>query len=103
MSVVAHDAECECSKWRGAFQSWTLIHGTGILRYPQEFIVQHHHDHGHSVTEAPSPVVEVDIRSAYNGTEYAGFEQDLHQLPGVTGARLDRTRGVAHLSYDPAI
>jgi len=64
--------------------------------------VQHHHNHSHSVAEAPSPVVEVDIRSAYNGTEYAGFEQDLHQLPGVTGAHLDRTRGVAHLSYDPA-
>src|SRR6266540_1799642 len=67
----------------------------GYTTLSQEFIVQHHHNHSHSVAEAPSPVVEVDIRSAYNGTEYAGFEQDLHQLPGVTGAHLDRTRGVA--------
>src|SRR6266545_4790388 len=74
----------------------------GYTTLSQEFIVQHHHNHSHSVAEAPSPVVEVDIRSAYNGTEYAGFEQDLHQLPGVTGAHLGRTRGVAHLSYDPA-
>jgi len=65
--------------------------------------VQHHHEHSHSIAEAQSPVVEVDIRSAYNGTEYAGLEQDLRRLPGVTGAHLDRTRGVAHLSYDPAI
>jgi Cu2+-exporting ATPase len=47
-------------------------------------------------------VVEVDIRNAYNGSEYADLEAYFRALPGVTGVHLDRTRGVAHLGYDPA-
>jgi Cu2+-exporting ATPase len=47
-------------------------------------------------------VVEVDIRNAYNGSEYADLEAYFRRCPGVTGVHLDRTRGVAHLGYDPA-
>ena len=61
----------------------------GILRYPKELMAQRRHDHSLSVAEAPAPVVEVDIRSAYNGTEYAGLEQDLNGLSKVSvGIRL---------------
>ncbi len=52
---------------------------------------------------APTGMVEVDIRNAYSGSDYASLEACLCELRGVTGAHLDRTRGVAHLSYDPAV
>ncbi len=64
------------------------------------------HDHGHSnVVNAQdtSPVIEVDIRNAHDASEYAGLEEYLRGLPGITAVHLDRTRGVAHLSYDPAV
>ena len=69
-----------------------------------------HHDHGPApspeVQTLPAPaagaVVEVDIRNAYNGSEYADLEGHFRGLRGVTGVHLDRTRGMAHLSYDPA-
>ena len=69
-----------------------------------------HHDHGPAPaagaqtlpSPAAAPVVEVDIRNAYNGSEYADLEGHFRSLPGVTGVHLDRTRGVAHLSYNPA-
>src|SRR5215470_345130 len=49
----------------------------------------------------PSPkVAEIAIRNAYDGSEYACLERCLHELTGVTDVHLDRTRGVAHLSYD---
>src|SRR5262245_1491326 len=66
--------------------------------------VSHNHEHSH-VTKASdtSPVIEVDIGNAYDASEYAGLEEYLRCLPGVTAVHLDRTRGVAHLSYDPAV
>ncbi len=48
------------------------------------------------------PVVAVDIKNAYDGSELAGLEKYFATLPGVTGVHLDRTASVAHLSYDPA-
>ncbi len=67
---------------------------------------QEHNHNGHAVAVAeasPPAVVEVDIRNAYNGTEYADLEAYFRALPGVTMVHLDRTRGVAHLGYDPAV
>jgi hypothetical protein len=51
------------------------------------------HDHGsHRVGDHTPAVAEVDIG------DYASFEACLQGLRGVTGANLDRTRGVAHLT-----
>ena len=55
---------------------------------------------GHSRASSPL-VIELDIRNAHDASEYAGLEKYLRSLPGVTAVHLDRTRGVAHLSYDP--
>lgn len=48
-------------------------------------------------------VLEVRLRDLYNGTECAGLEAHLQKMTGVSGVYLDRTTGVAHLSYDPAV
>jgi P-type Cu2+ transporter len=62
------------------------------------------HDHSHLPGDnAPSAVAEVDIKNAYGGSDYASLEVCLCGLPGVTAAHLDRTRGVAHLTYDKAV
>jgi Cu2+-exporting ATPase len=57
--------------------------------------------------DAPAPasfaVAEVSFRSACNGSEYADAERSLLGLPGVAAAHLDRTRGVAHVTYDRAV
>lgn len=59
-------------------------------------------EHASSSVEAEaSPVVEVEIKNAYDGSELADVERLFCCLPGVTGVHLDRTRGVAHLSLDP--
>ncbi len=67
-------------------------------------LISNDHVHSH-VTNArdASPVIEVDIRNAYDASEYAGLEECLRGLQGVTAVHLDRTRGVAHLGYDPAV
>jgi Cu2+-exporting ATPase len=55
-----------------------------------------HHDSAH-----PSPTVaEIAVRNAYDGSEYACLESCLRELAGITDVHLDRTRGVAHVSYD---
>ncbi|MBA3442683.1 MAG: copper-translocating P-type ATPase [Pyrinomonadaceae bacterium] len=51
---------------------------------------------------AEAAVIEVDIRNAHDASEYADLENRFRKLAGVKGVHLDRTRGVAHLSYDPA-
>jgi len=56
--------------------------------------MQHTHDQ--------SEVLEVSLEDCYNGTEQAGLEDFLKRLPGVSAVHLDRTRAVAHLSYNPA-
>ncbi len=52
---------------------------------------------------ASSAVAEVSFTSACNGSEYADAERSLLGLPGVAAAHLDRTRGVAHITYDRAV
>ena len=64
--------------------------------------MKHDHDSHHRGDDAPAAVVEVDIKNAYGGSDYAGLEACFCDLRGVKGAHLDRTRGVAHLSYDAA-
>jgi P-type Cu2+ transporter len=60
---------------------------------------------GHKDATAPasSAVAEVSFRTAYDGSEYADVERCLLGLPGVAAAHLDRTRGVAHVTYDPSV
>jgi Cu2+-exporting ATPase len=63
------------------------------------------HPDGHKNTTAPasSAVAEVSFKSAYDGSEYADVERCLRGRPGVAAAHLDRTRGVAHVTYDPSV
>jgi hypothetical protein len=89
--------------------------------------MRHEHAGGHAGGRAAHAVAEVDIRNAYDGSEYAGLESILRGLRallalsrgritwyaslesilrglrGVSGVHLDRTRGVAHVTYDPAV
>ncbi|MFE7134732.1 copper-translocating P-type ATPase [Streptomyces sp. NPDC057638] len=46
-------------------------------------------------------VAEIALERCSCGTELAGAERALAALPGVTSVRMDRTRSVAHLGYDP--
>ena len=48
-------------------------------------------------------VIEVDLKNAYDASEYADLENYMSKLPGVQGVHLDRTRGVAHLTYDSSV
>ena len=50
-----------------------------------------------------SSVMQVDLKNAYDASEYANVENYLNKLPGVQGVHLDRTRGVAHLTYDTSV
>src|SRR6266536_5714580 len=50
-----------------------------------------------------SSVIEVDLKNAYDASEYANLESYLSKLNGLHGVHLDRTRGVAHLTYDPSV
>lgn len=58
--------------------------------------------HGNGADQSAAAVIEVDIRNAHDASEYADLENRFRKLTGVTRVHLDRTRGVAHLSYDPA-
>jgi hypothetical protein len=53
--------------------------------------------------DAEKPVVEIDIKNVYDASEYASLESYVEKLPGTVGVKLDRTRGVAHVSYNPAV
>jgi Cu2+-exporting ATPase len=65
---------------------------------------QEHPDrHADSTAPASSAVVELSLKTVYDGSEYAGVERCLISLPGVAAAHLDRTRGVAHVTYDPSV
>lgn len=55
--------------------------------------MQHIHD--------PTKVLEVALKDCYNASEQSGLEEFLQRLAGVSAVHLDRTRAVAHLSYDP--
>src|SRR5262245_17044022 len=50
-----------------------------------------------------SLVIEVDLKNAYDASEYANLENYLSKRPGVQSTHLDRTRGVAHLTYNPSV
>ncbi|MEF2279409.1 heavy metal translocating P-type ATPase [Deinococcus sp. YIM 134068] len=60
----------------------------------------HHHagHHGHSRSGS---VLKVSFKNCYDASEFADLEENLARVPGVTSVHLDRTRGVAHLGYDP--
>src|SRR5262249_29477959 len=63
----------------------------------------HDHSDKDGIAAASSAVAELSLKSAYNGSEYADVERSLLGLPGVATAHLDRTRGVAHVTYDPSV
>ena len=52
-------------------------------------------------THKQSEVLEVSLKDCYDASELAGLEEYFNRLPGVSAVHLDRTRAVAHLSYDP--
>ena len=62
--------------------------------------------HVHDPNQAPSAppaVLEVAFRDCHDASEYADAGAWLEGIPGVLSVHLDRTRGVAHLGYDPAV
>ena len=65
--------------------------------------MKHADSHNDATVPASSAVVEVSLKSAYDGSEYADVERRLLGLPGVAAAHLDRTRGVAHVTYNPSV
>src|SRR2546426_1125023 len=65
--------------------------------------MRHADSHNDATVPASSAVAEVSLKSAYDGSEYADVERSLLGLPGVAAAHLDRTRGVAHVTYDPSV
>ncbi|WP_018467602.1 heavy metal translocating P-type ATPase [Calidithermus timidus] len=46
-------------------------------------------------------VLELTLKNCHDASEQAGLESYLARLPGVSGVHFDRTRAVAHVSYDP--
>ena len=48
-----------------------------------------------------SAVLEVKLKNCHNASDQAGLESHLQKLVGVQAVHLDRTRAVAHLTYDP--
>ena len=50
------------------------------------------------VEDAPA-MIEVGLRNAYDASEYASIEQSLREFHGISAVHLDRTRGVAHVTY----
>lgn len=55
------------------------------------------------MTHTPSLfLLEVSFKNCYNAGELVDLEGFLHRIPRVKGVHLDRTRSVAHLSYNPA-
>jgi len=48
-------------------------------------------------------VIEIDLKNAYDASEYANLENYLSKLHGVKEVHLDRTRGVAYLAYDSSV
>lgn len=53
-------------------------------------------------THKQNEVLEVALKDCYNASEQSGLEEHLSRLPGVSAVHMDRTRAVAHLTYDPA-
>ena len=60
-----------------------------------------HAHHSAPTSAARLSVLEVTLRNCHDASEYAGLETTLKKVPGVESVHLDRTRGVAHLGYNP--
>ena len=56
-----------------------------------------------SSSNEPTAVLEVKLKNCHNASDQAGLETHLQTLVGVQGVHLDRTRAVAHLTYDPTL
>ena len=61
---------------------------------------EHLNKSGHGLANSLTKVAEIAIHNAYDGSDYACLEGCLRKLAGITDVHLDRTRGVAHLTYD---
>jgi Cu2+-exporting ATPase len=59
------------------------------------------HDHPSS-TRGSNAVLEVHLHDCYNASEQANLEPYLRALEGVSAVHMDRTRAVAHVTFDPA-
>ncbi len=63
-------------------------------------MLEHSHQPVGSILK--NAVLEVALQNCHNASEQASLETHLAQLEGVDSVHLDRTRAVAHLSYDPS-
>ena len=61
---------------------------------------EHLNKSGHGPANSLTKVAEIAIHNAYDGSDYVCLEGCLRKLAGITDVHLDRTRGVAHLTYD---
>jgi P-type Cu2+ transporter len=64
-------------------------------------MLEHSHQPVGSVSK--NAVLEVAFKNCHNASDQANLETRLSKLEGVKNVHLDRTRAVAHLSYDPSI
>ncbi|PYE53934.1 heavy metal translocating P-type ATPase [Deinococcus yavapaiensis] len=62
-----------------------------------------HHDHHHAPDAPRRSTLEVSFRNCHDPSELAGLEDRLVRVEGVEGVHVDRTRAVAHLTYDSAV
>ena len=61
------------------------------------------HHHSADASSTPPAILEVAFRNCHAASEYADVEASFRRLPGVLSVHVDRTRGVAHLGYDPRV
>ncbi|WP_424949333.1 hypothetical protein [Deinococcus sp.] len=54
-----------------------------------------------TLRSCPPSVLEVTLSNCHDTSAFAGLETTLKGVAGVRSVHLDRTRGVAHLGYDP--
>lgn len=52
-------------------------------------------------THTPEAVLELSLKNCHDASEQADLEHHLARLPGVSSVHLDRTRALAHISFDP--
>jgi Cu2+-exporting ATPase len=64
---------------------------------------EHHQHQRHAHPGAGFPVLEVALANCFCASEQAGLEQALQEFEGVKTVHLDRTRAVAHITYDPSL
>ncbi|WP_049626882.1 heavy metal translocating P-type ATPase [Meiothermus ruber] len=49
----------------------------------------------------PEALLELSLKNCHDASEQADLERHLARLPGVSSVHLDRTRALAHISFDP--